>query len=427
MKQRRYNLFLTCTLLFVFLNAGNVFTQWEKIANYDVGPGGIVAHGSTVFLSGSDSHGKKFVYRSSDNGATWTNIADKFPDLPIAIHGHGSYVFAIGLGFFYYSTDDGVTWSSKSTSGVPNNVAFIDLISDGSTLYGLSNRSIVVKSTDNGSTWTQININYTQANVLGIDFAASGNKMVFCALNLGSFISTDGGTNWILKNPVFIIGSVLSFNNEFYGSTLGMYKLVADTGWAPIHNGFPSGIGISGGTKSTVSVGSKLFTYYNDVIVGAKVFTSEDNGNNWSEVGNNLPSASSYSLNKILAVTPQYLYCYIFSIFSPGNNGVYRYPLQATSLENADNSVPSSFNLSQNYPNPFNPSTTIKFSVPKSSFVTLKVYDVLGKEVAQLVNENLNAGTYNYNFDAAKLTSGVYFYRIQSDNFTETKKMILTK
>ena len=92
-----------------------------------------------------------------------------------------------------------------------------------------------------------------------------------------------------------------------------------------------------------------------------------------------------------------------------------------------DEELPSKFELFQNYPNPFNPGTNINFSIPNSSFVILKVYDVLGKEVANLVNEELSAGTYNFNFDAAKLTSGIYFYRIQTDNFVETKKMILLK
>ena len=196
---------LLILLLILFTPAAKLFAQWEKVADYNAGPGHIVTHGSTVFLYGDDSNGKQLVYRSTDNGTTWTNIADKFPAPLFAIHGHGNNIFAIGLGYFNYSTDDGETWSSKSTSGAPANLAYIDLISDGSILYALSNRSVVLKSTDDGSTWTQINVNYSQANVMGIDFAANGNKMIFCAINLGSFISTDGGANWTLKNPAYII------------------------------------------------------------------------------------------------------------------------------------------------------------------------------------------------------------------------------
>lgn len=89
--------------------------------------------------------------------------------------------------------------------------------------------------------------------------------------------------------------------------------------------------------------------------------------------------------------------------------------------------IPSEFSLSQNYPNPFNPSTTIGFNIPSNSKVNLVVFNSAGQQVAELVNENLNAGTYEYKFDAGKLTSGVYFYRLTTDNFTETKKMILVK
>ncbi|MFH0735697.1 MAG: T9SS type A sorting domain-containing protein [bacterium] len=81
----------------------------------------------------------------------------------------------------------------------------------------------------------------------------------------------------------------------------------------------------------------------------------------------------------------------------------------------------------QNYPNPFNPSTTIKYSIPHSNIVTLKVYDVLGKEVANLVNEYKNAGSYEVNFDGSKLSSGTYFYQLKAGQFTETKKLLLLK
>lgn len=85
------------------------------------------------------------------------------------------------------------------------------------------------------------------------------------------------------------------------------------------------------------------------------------------------------------------------------------------------------FNLQQNYPNPFNPSTTIKFSIPASGFVTLKIYDILGKEVSTLVNENKTSGVYQVSFNAAGLSSGVYFYELKMENFVSVKKLILTK
>jgi len=89
--------------------------------------------------------------------------------------------------------------------------------------------------------------------------------------------------------------------------------------------------------------------------------------------------------------------------------------------------TPSAYTLEQNFPNPFNPSTKINFSLPVEGFVTLDVYNSIGQKVATLVNETKTAGTYTVNFDASDLTSGIYFYKINSGNFTETKKMILLK
>ena len=89
--------------------------------------------------------------------------------------------------------------------------------------------------------------------------------------------------------------------------------------------------------------------------------------------------------------------------------------------------IPTEFFLSQNYPNPFNPGTKIKYSTQKDGFVQLKVYDILGKEVANLVNENKEAGYYSVDFDASQLPSGVYIYNMQGGDFVNSKKMILNQ
>jgi hypothetical protein len=91
------------------------------------------------------------------------------------------------------------------------------------------------------------------------------------------------------------------------------------------------------------------------------------------------------------------------------------------------NSNPDEFYLSQNYPNPFNPKTNFEFRIANLGFVSLKVYDILGSEVATLVNEIKQPGTYKIEFDATKLSSGVYFYRLEAGKFSETKKLMLMK
>lgn len=104
-------------------------------------------------------------------------------------------------------------------------------------------------------------------------------------------------------------------------------------------------------------------------------------------------------------------------------NGSFKY----SSILNVDISVPSKFELSQNYPNPFNPSTTIRYQLPVNSNVTLKVFDMLGKEVTTLVNEQKLAGSYEVTFNADRLSSGVYYYQLKTENFVQTKKLALVK
>jgi len=92
-----------------------------------------------------------------------------------------------------------------------------------------------------------------------------------------------------------------------------------------------------------------------------------------------------------------------------------------------DELIADKFELQQNYPNPFNPTTSISFSIPSSAFTSLKVYDIIGNEVATLVNEEKTAGNYEVRFNASSLTSGTYFYKLSAGSFTEVKKMILLK
>jgi hypothetical protein len=104
--------------------------------------------------------------------------------------------------------------------------------------------------------------------------------------------------------------------------------------------------------------------------------------------------------------------------FTPGN---------VTAVDESMNGILNSFSLLQNHPNPFNPSTTIKWQQPETNVVTLKIYDVLGREVTTLVNEELSAGKHDAMFDASRYSSGVYFYQLKAGDFIQTRKMILLK
>jgi hypothetical protein len=101
--------------------------------------------------------------------------------------------------------------------------------------------------------------------------------------------------------------------------------------------------------------------------------------------------------------------------------------LTTVGVSNNNNEMPKAYTLAQNYPNPFNPTTNIKFSIPSNGLVKLTVFDITGRQVAVLVNENLNAGTYTADFNAANVASGIYFYKLEAGSFVDTKKMMLIK
>ncbi|MBS1492783.1 MAG: T9SS type A sorting domain-containing protein [Bacteroidetes bacterium] len=160
-------------------------------------------------------------------------------------------------------------------------------------------------------------------------------------------------------------------------------------------------------------------------------YSGSDNPSSFSAAlqFNDVPPISSASNSKpSLVELPAGDFGALFLGYTPGGNKVYWDRFSAiTNVTNNGNSIADKFELKQNYPNPFNPTTKISFSIPKSSFVSLKVYDIMGKEVAKLVSGNVESGNYSVQFDGKNLSSGVYFYKLETENFSEVKKMSLIK
>ncbi|MBI2430337.1 MAG: T9SS type A sorting domain-containing protein [Ignavibacteriales bacterium] len=152
-------------------------------------------------------------------------------------------------------------------------------------------------------------------------------------------------------------------------------------------------------------------------VLETTVFLSTDNGASWTHQG-----LVAIGVN-ILAVNGTHLFA------GTNSAGVWRRPLSEmiTGVNDQTTSPPFQFVLEQNYPNPFNPSTKIRFAVPGLSFVLLKVYNLLGQEVATLVNEEKRAGSYEVQWNAIGFSSGIYFYKLRSGNFVETKRMLMIK
>jgi hypothetical protein len=174
--------------------------------------------------------------------------------------------------------------------------------------------------------------------------------------------------------------------------------------------------GLSG--KDIISLcvsGNNLFAGMSD----SGVYLSTDNGLSW--LNKNQGFNYSATINALLTTNG-----YIFA--GTNNHSGYRRSLsEITSTQNISTETPSKYSLSQNYPNPFNPITNVKFSILNSGDVKLVVYDIMGKEVQTLVNERLQPGTYEAAFDGSSLNSGVYFYKLITNTFSETKKMLLIK
>jgi hypothetical protein len=180
--------------------------------------------------------------------------------------------------------------------------------------------------------------------------------------------------------------------------------------WAAVNSGLTN-LSVS----AIVLVGNNLFAGTND----GGVFLSTDQGTGWAAVNTGL----EHSDERGLAVLNVNL------VAGTWKKGIWQRPLSEM-IEIVDNHplhIPAEYLISQNYPNPFNPGTRIDYSIPRQSHVTLKIFDILGREVATLADESQEAGDKSIAFDGATLPSGVYFYRIVAGNFTETKKMILAK
>ncbi len=180
----------------------------------------------------------------------------------------------------------------------------------------------------------------------------------------------------------------------------------------------------------------------------ARIQISTNFGSSWTNLSgrftSNLGGQPSYhgvqswiyeriNLNAFVGQRVRFRFNYVTDAGVPGdgfyfdNFRVVNYTDSIIGITQNGTEIPKKFALYQNYPNPFNPATRIKFDIPKSSFVKLSIFDILGRKVKMAVNENLNAGSYDYDFDASSLSSGVYFYTLVASDFSSSKKMLLIK
>ncbi|MGB5873397.1 MAG: YCF48-related protein [Bacteroidota bacterium] len=394
---------------------------------------------NTVWICGLGD--KTLVFRSTDFGETWID-ANPYPDstgLPrwevgaIAAWDDLEAVMATERGKIFRTTDGGVNWTVVfEDAGVTTFFNYMKMVDD---THGFaigdapdaSSPAAVLKTTDAGWTWTPINhdlpvgcyqlmgptcdfvsreVGYTLQDVPNDPGGSSRRRTIFK--------TTDGGTTWteLPERPgivysICFVDESTGFVTEMYQQP-GIHKTTnGGTTWQLVKSA-PSPYFVScspGGTR--IWSGTK------------EINASDDMGGTWYSQAVTLPGGAALRCGSFLSKDMGVIVG-DNTVLVTTNGGI------ITGAEDAEQ-LPQEYMLLQNYPNPFNPSTTIAFAVPHGGFVTLKVYNLLGEEVATLIAGDHAAGTFKATWDASELPSGVYFYRLMAGDYVQTKKAVLMK
>jgi photosystem II stability/assembly factor-like uncharacterized protein len=405
--------------LFISTDNGNNWSTAEKGIPFSK-VSSMVTNGNYIFAGVTSTDLYDYsgggISFSTDNGDTWVPCNSGLSDLEInGMSLVGSHVFAGANGGTFYSSNNGASWTQ---SNQPPYLGMKSIISKGTNLFGIGNGDVYI-STNNGSNWTDVSAglpryhNSSGTYHFGISSLATIDSILFAGtLGGGVYMSTDNGTHWDTTNSRLAFSSVYSLAtrsaNIYAGTIKGVFRSTNNgTSWSSI------------GLTNVVINCFVLYSQNIFVATTSGIFLSKNDSSNWTEIDSGL-------INKdvnTLAIGGAYLYNGTMGY------GVWRRPLSEmiTEVKNGIKQFPSRFVLEQNYPNPFNPSSTISFSLPSKSFVSLKVFDIVGREVATIVSEELSAGNHTRQWNAANMSSGIYFYRLQAGSFTETKKLVLLR
>lgn len=409
--------------LFVFVQITSYsFAQdfWQQTNPRDIAVIGLTVDNSGTIYA--NSYNEDGIYKSTDDGNHWIQIQNGIDTSYQNGHFYGrsifinnGIIFAGEGGEILKSIDNGLTWDK-----VIKGDDYEDIKSfDSKTIYAIGYSTGVIKTTDQGITWDTVSSGL-KGNFWCISMDLNKNLYVGSANN-GIFKSTNEGENWIqitngIPKDADIRAITTSPNGWIFAATAdsGIYRS-SDSGnsWSSCNNDLSNNLFIH---SLIITNAGKIFASSHN----NGVFTSTDEGNNWSQINSALNDSIGFVWSFAIGLNG-----YLFA--GTYNSGVLKSTNLITKVNNNTIYLPSRYKLFQNYPNPFNPTTTINYSIPKASFVTIKVYDLLGKEVATLVNEVKSIGNYNVEFNASILTSGIYFYRMKAGSFVETKKLILLK
>lgn len=339
---------------------------------------------TNIMMAASESSPNDVVVKSTNYGLNWTvSIAKNFSSYGQPLeqdqNAPNRYYYVPDGGGFYKSTDYGSTFSLISSYPFVSPCDIAVMYDSANVLYlGESSSSRIYKSTDSGVNWS-LQMTYSGSEVPSIANSVFDKSIAYATtFSTPLYKTTDYGNTW---------NSILTMTGSGWGSDICReepnYYL---TGTYSGSTGYTTTNGGANFITSTITSGS-----------GAGIIVMEKN------------YALAQQTQNLLKLSVTY-------------NGT-------TSIEeiNISTNIPSKFDLAQNYPNPFNPTTNIKFDLVKDGFVKLTIYNEVGQEVETLVSGVRNAGTYEIKFDASKLGSGIYFYKLQTENSSLTKKMLLVK
>jgi hypothetical protein len=442
---------------------GTLSAQWQQTGLPDSMAVTALGRKGSFLFAGTAWDG---VYRSSDEGATWTSMNNGLPSPPasqpatwhsaLAFAALGRYiVVSLSNDGLYRSADDGASWQRVyGNYGNPITclIATDTLILGGEpTIYGG-----LLRSSDSGGTWQLSQPFGDQYNDQPACFATTGPYTVAWTYSGRVFRSSDGGVrwsevggNWVwawARTPCMVASGQDLFQTRGYGSDSLAKSTDSGESWTGlsiplIEDVVSMAASPNGAPRRDIFVGgSKIYgiAYY--------VIGSSDGGLNWMEAD------AGFSVDARRYVTGGIEESFTLLadesfLFAGTCKGVWRLPLSSwTSVESPVENVPHAFALEQNYPNPFNPSTLIKYTVGGvrgqgpgageagaggwglgARKTMLVVYDLLGRQVATLVDEEKVPGRYESTFDGTHLASGVYLYRLTSGSFAQSKTMLLLK
>ncbi len=420
---------------------------WDKVFNlrppgWNTFTGEALAYSNGYIYAGFGTIG---MYRSSDHGNSWEKINEGILNSKITCMAvnQGNRVFAGTMDGIQLTTNGGGTWEHKGLQySIINSIA---LKPNGDILVSTGSDTAIYKSSNNGNSWVKFSdincykvfterLPYIFVSVSGGIKRSSNDGLTwdFFPINmnaipelyflpngdilagtLGIYRSTNNGANWIKQDSLILGNSQISL---ICGTPSGDLLASSDKLYKSTNNGYNWSVITDFGFKDLISTPSGY-------LLGVRT--------NWEGVMISFDSGFTWNfINEGLITKRPGMFCTDSAgnvYFGTDGSSVYKTDETLLKINNVQNSVPLGYFLSQNYPNPFNPVTNLRFGIPKAGVVKILIYDVVGRQVSELVNQDLAAGTYDFDFDAGGLSSGVYFYRLTADGFTDVKKMILVK